>query len=364
MCILEEMQWIRTRPVHASDFFHGTLELVEEGVSVLLLKGEDASRPLVERVEKFAPNYTDKVCVLDAADHALPGISDDARALRLTGAARHGPGAAERAPGGPAGPPAHHPALLQARRVLRRGHRDERESHREGVRAAPGRHGAAPSLLAVGDNVVDRYVEAGYMYPGGNAVNVAVHARRNGATSAYLGAVGTDRAGQVVLAALEEEGVDTTLTRQVDGPNAYADVRVVDGNRVFGGADVGISRFALGQDDLAAAAAFDVVHTGECSMVEEQLQDLADAARILSFDFSERPWDYVQTHAPKVSVAIWSMPGGDRASAEDRAARLRELGPSVVAITMGAGGAVLLRDGTFAYSPVAAGTDRGHPRGR
>ena len=84
------------------------------------------------------------------------------------------------------------------------------------------------------------------MYPGGNAVNVAVHARRNGATSAYLGAVGTDRAGQVVLAALEEEGVDTTLTRQVDGPNAYADVRVIDGNRVFGGADVGISRFAAG----------------------------------------------------------------------------------------------------------------------
>ena len=31
MCILEEMQWIRTRPVHASDFFHGTLELVEDG---------------------------------------------------------------------------------------------------------------------------------------------------------------------------------------------------------------------------------------------------------------------------------------------------------------------------------------------
>jgi fructoselysine-6-phosphate deglycase len=29
MCILEEMQWIRTRPVHAADFFHGTLELVE-----------------------------------------------------------------------------------------------------------------------------------------------------------------------------------------------------------------------------------------------------------------------------------------------------------------------------------------------
>src|SRR5438876_358482 len=41
MCILEEMQWIRTRPVHASDFFHGTLELVEKGVSVILFKSED-----------------------------------------------------------------------------------------------------------------------------------------------------------------------------------------------------------------------------------------------------------------------------------------------------------------------------------
>jgi len=34
MCILEEMQWIRTRPVHAGDFFHGPLELVEPGVKL------------------------------------------------------------------------------------------------------------------------------------------------------------------------------------------------------------------------------------------------------------------------------------------------------------------------------------------
>ena len=81
MCILEEMQWIRTRPVHASDFFHGTLELVEQGVSLLLLKGEDATRPLAERVEKFAPSYTDKVWVLDAADHSLPGVSEPVRSL-------------------------------------------------------------------------------------------------------------------------------------------------------------------------------------------------------------------------------------------------------------------------------------------
>jgi fructoselysine-6-phosphate deglycase len=81
MCILEEMQWIRTRPVHASDFFHGTLELVEADVSVLLLKGEDATRPLAGRVESFVSGLTDKLLVLDSADVELPGISPTTRAL-------------------------------------------------------------------------------------------------------------------------------------------------------------------------------------------------------------------------------------------------------------------------------------------
>ncbi|RWD73869.1 SIS domain-containing protein [Mesorhizobium sp.] len=81
MCILEEMQWIRTRPVHAADFFHGTLELVEPGVSVFIFKGEDACRPLSDRVENFARRYTDRVRVIDAAVVKLPGISPQARSL-------------------------------------------------------------------------------------------------------------------------------------------------------------------------------------------------------------------------------------------------------------------------------------------
>ncbi|MBS1885845.1 MAG: SIS domain-containing protein [Actinobacteria bacterium] len=80
-CILEEMQWIRTRPIHSSDFFHGTLELVEPGVSVVVFKGEDAARPLAERVEAFAPTVTEKVTVLDTADFDLPGIDAEVRAL-------------------------------------------------------------------------------------------------------------------------------------------------------------------------------------------------------------------------------------------------------------------------------------------
>lgn len=81
MCILEEMQWIKTRPIHGADFFHGTLELVEDNVSVLILKGEDATRPVMDRVERFAGRYSTIVNVLDAAEADLPGVSTRTREL-------------------------------------------------------------------------------------------------------------------------------------------------------------------------------------------------------------------------------------------------------------------------------------------
>ena len=211
------------------------------------------------------------------------------------------------------------------------------------------------NLVAVGDNVVDRYVDRGVMYPGGNAVNVAVHARRCGARSAYVGALGTDRAGRTVLEALVAEGVDTAQVRVLDGPNAYAVVRVVEGNRVFGHGDAGVSRFTLSDADLAAVAAADIVHTGECSMVEDQLADLALAAPTLSFDFSERPWSYVEKYARHAHVAIRSCPGATPEEAAAEAKRLQELGPSVVAVTLGAEGAVVLdRDGVAYARPEPA----------
>lgn len=81
MCILEEMQWIWTRPVHASDFFHGALELVERDTSFIIFKGEDEGRALVERVERFARAHSEKVRVFDTADFAVPGMSARVRAL-------------------------------------------------------------------------------------------------------------------------------------------------------------------------------------------------------------------------------------------------------------------------------------------
>ena len=67
---------------------------------------------------------------------------------------------------------------------------------------------ASGRIATVGDNVVDCYPDLGVMYPGGNTVNVAVHARRLGARAAYLGALGTDTAGRVLTAAWEPAFTD------------------------------------------------------------------------------------------------------------------------------------------------------------
>lgn len=81
MCILEEMQWVRTKSVTSAEFFHGTLELVEKDVPVFLFKGEDEYRTLDERVERFAYKITDKLVVIDTKDYKLEGIDDEFRVI-------------------------------------------------------------------------------------------------------------------------------------------------------------------------------------------------------------------------------------------------------------------------------------------
>lgn len=81
MCILEEMQWLRTTRVHSAEFFHGSLELLEEDTSVIIFQGEDETRPLTDRAEAFCKRITKNVTVFDTRDYALEGFSPVSRAL-------------------------------------------------------------------------------------------------------------------------------------------------------------------------------------------------------------------------------------------------------------------------------------------
>ena len=202
-------------------------------------------------------------------------------------------------------------------------------------------------LAGVGDSVVDRYWDLGTMFPGGQALNVAVYAHRFGVEAAYLGVLGDDVAGRHILGAMQAEGIDIARVRVVPGRSGFAEVALVDGNRVFLGGGPGVSEFRLSDDDLAYLRGFDLIHSSESSYLEDQLGLLAGVAP-LSFDFSERRDPaYVEPLLAHVTIAEFSLSDMDGAEAEAWLERIHGLGPRLVLATRGAAGALLYDGRTF-----------------
>ena len=76
MCYWEEMHWMRTKSIHAAEFFHGMLEIIYEDTPVVVLQGEDSQRPLTERVIRFLEKVNRNYTVIDSRDYAMPGIEN------------------------------------------------------------------------------------------------------------------------------------------------------------------------------------------------------------------------------------------------------------------------------------------------
>jgi fructoselysine 6-phosphate deglycase len=79
MCYLQEMQWMDAAAFNAGEFFHGAFEVVTGETPVILLLGEDETRPMADRAKTFLDTYTEKATYLDSVDLALPGIPTDLR---------------------------------------------------------------------------------------------------------------------------------------------------------------------------------------------------------------------------------------------------------------------------------------------
>ena len=79
MCYWEEQHWLRSKSIHAGEFFHGTLEVIDRDTPVTLFIGEDTQRPLAERVARFLPSVCANYTIIDTRDYELPGISTEFR---------------------------------------------------------------------------------------------------------------------------------------------------------------------------------------------------------------------------------------------------------------------------------------------
>lgn len=81
VCVLMEMQWMHSVALEAAEFFHGPFEIVDSTTPIVLLKGEDPTRPLMDRVERFCKRHTERVFIYDTLDYPMPGIDPRIRPL-------------------------------------------------------------------------------------------------------------------------------------------------------------------------------------------------------------------------------------------------------------------------------------------
>lgn len=127
-------------------------------------------------------------------------------------------------------------------------------------------------IAAVGDNCMDVYDSLGTAYPGGNPVNVAVNFTRLGGQAAYLGAVGTDRYGDLMQDALKKKGVNLSHIHVIEGSTAITHVDMDGSNRVLGDYDPGVmDQFKLTDADIDFISGQDLMVSVVWGMVEHDL---------------------------------------------------------------------------------------------
>ena len=144
-------------------------------------------------------------------------------------------------------------------------------------------------IACIGDNCIDCYDETGERYPGGNPVNVSVYFRRLGIPASYIGAVGNDDNGRVILDSLREKKVDVSHVKVLEGDTAITHVKRVNGDRVFGDDDPGVNvKLTLTEEDLEFIAEHDLVVTGLWGYTEPFLPAIESRGIPIAYDASNR----------------------------------------------------------------------------
>ena len=153
-------------------------------------------------------------------------------------------------------------------------------------------------LIGIGDNTIDDYAHIRTLFPGGNALNVAVYAAKLGCESAYQGVFGSDAAAEHMQQTLAGIGVDISHRRLADGPSGRATLTIEDGERVFIGSNGGGVRTAVSMafifDDMDYLQSFSIAHTSTYSYMDDQLARLQPLIPMVSYDFSD---DFDAEHA-------------------------------------------------------------------
>jgi ribokinase len=200
--------------------------------------------------------------------------------------------------------------------------------------------------------------------PGGKGRNQAIAAARAGAAVAFVGCVGADPEGEVLRSSLAAESIDVTGLSTVEAPSGRALITVSDDGEnaivVVAGANASVSAASV-------QAAGDPIMDADAILAQLEIADTAVAAAFAAGRsagattiLNAAPAHPVMSLLARTDVLIVNeheasllagRPVSDADSAEAAARTLVDVGPTTVVVTLGAAGAVAVRDGQALRQP-------------
>ena len=187
-------------------------------------------------------------------------------------------------------------------------------------------------MIGIGDAKMDKNITDMIAYPGGQAMNIAVNAKLQGARAGFIGCIGDDVLGQHLAKTLDEIGVDRSHSHIVHADNAATKYQVIDGERVWGGTNPRpisplqmairfmLPFYGLSDEDMAYIKTFDAAHLCNTAHMDEYLPQLKAMGIVVSYDYSndhlkpglmEKVAPYVDMQKPDLCDAVDTMGAGD-----------------------------------------------------
>ncbi len=197
-------------------------------------------------------------------------------------------------------------------------------------------------IAAVGDNCIDYYENDGSAHPGGNPVNVAVYMGRLGNQVSYVGAVGEDGFGDLMISSLQDKGVDVSHVKRLSGNTAITRVRIIEGDRVFQSYDEGVmSGFTLTDEDMRFILDHDMFVSGFWGKTTPYLEEIRSRNVPVAFDFATKLSDpSVDQFSRFVDYPFFSYDNGRDEFIENYMKKIAGYGARVVTVTMGKKGSL------------------------
>lgn len=204
-------------------------------------------------------------------------------------------------------------------------------------------------IACIGDNCIDYYDETGERYPGGNPVNVSVYFRRLGTPSSYIGAVGNDENGKMIIGSLQSKNVDVSHVKVLEGNTAITHVQRINGERVFKDDDPGVTaQLSLTEEDVAFIAEHDLVVTGLWGYTEPFLPALKKRRIPIAYDASNHL--FLPQCREGIKYADYLFFSDDAAGEETLKEQMRSiaaLGPKVIIAMRGSLGSLAFTSGRY-----------------